>query len=167
MAKKTVSKSLRSSTRLCPKGHVMDLAWNYCHFCSPSPGRPGASRRPGELDQTVVEQVRLPHGGGPSPTPDEAKRRTVVIQEKRRASVVGWLVAVSGPQQGQDFRLCDEQTIVGSAAECHVRLADETVSARHASIRCQGGKFTLTDLDSTNRTKLNGKPVSKAPVTPR
>jgi len=36
----------------------------------------------------------------------------------------------------------------------------KVVSRRHASIEAQGGKYYLTDLRSTNGTKLNGKHVN-------
>ena len=42
--------------------------------------------------------------------------KTVVIAEKRKPPVVGWLVAMSGEQKGQDFQIRDGQNILGTSA---------------------------------------------------
>jgi len=53
-------------------------------------------------------------------------------------------------------------TTIGRGAENHVVLEHATVSRRHAEIRRKTGFYKLCDLDSTNGTRLNGKPVSGA-----
>lgn len=45
---------------------------------------------------------------------------------------------------------------IGRAHDCDCVLADETVSRRHALIRQVGDSWLLTDLNSTNGTRLNG-----------
>jgi pSer/pThr/pTyr-binding forkhead associated (FHA) protein len=50
---------------------------------------------------------------------------------------------------------------IGRAAECEVRLADTSVSRRHAEIRAAGDGWTVVDLGSTNGTKVNGAVVSE------
>jgi hypothetical protein len=83
------------------------------------------------------------------------QRRTMLLSERRRQPVVGWLVAMNGEQTGEDFRLHEGQNTIGAAADCPISLKDATVTARHASVRCENGRFFLTDLDSTNGTYLN------------
>ncbi len=82
----------------------------------------------------------------------------MVISERRRLPVVGWLVALTGDQKGEDFRLHEGQNVIGSTADCQITLKNTTVTARHASLRYQDGRFVLTDLDSTNGTWLNDRP---------
>ena len=84
--------------------------------------------------------------------------RTVVISERRRLPVVGWLVALTGDHKGEDFRLHEGQNVIGSTADCQITLKNATVTARHASLRYQDGRFFLTDLDSTNGTYVNDRP---------
>lgn len=48
---------------------------------------------------------------------------------------------------------------IGRLEECEVVLADRGASRRHAQIRSHDGVLTLTDLGSTNGTKLNGELV--------
>ena len=48
---------------------------------------------------------------------------------------------------------------IGRLAECDIVLKDRGASRRHAQIRTEAGVSTLTDLGSTNGTKLNGQVV--------
>jgi hypothetical protein len=48
---------------------------------------------------------------------------------------------------------------IGRLPECEVSLDDPGASRRHAQIREQSGVYTLTDLGSTNGTRLNGQTV--------
>src|SRR4029077_19782156 len=55
-----------------------------------------------------------------------------------------------------------ELMTMGRLAECEVVLNDAGASRRHAQIRTTGGVSTLTDLGSTNGTKVNGREVQSA-----
>jgi pSer/pThr/pTyr-binding forkhead associated (FHA) protein len=57
------------------------------------------------------------------------------------------------------------RVVVGRSKSCDVVLADPTVSARHASIRLQGGKNLIVDEGSTNGTLVGS--VKLPPQTPR
>lgn len=48
---------------------------------------------------------------------------------------------------------------IGRSAENEVSVGDEAVSRVHARIECDGGVWRITDLDSTNGTKLDGVPL--------
>ena len=56
------------------------------------------------------------------------------------------------------------QATIGRLPECEVPLADKGASRRHAQVRIQDGAATLTDLGSTNGTKLNGQQVQSRPL---
>ena len=68
---------------------------------------------------------------------------------------------MSGEQKGEDFRLHEGKNTVGSAADSQILLRDSTVSGQHASVRFEEGKFTVTDLDSSNGTYLNDKKIAR------
>lgn len=55
--------------------------------------------------------------------------------------------------------LSKEIVTIGRLAECDVVLKDKGASRRHAQIRTKDGVATLTDLGSTNGTRLNGQTV--------
>jgi pSer/pThr/pTyr-binding forkhead associated (FHA) protein len=48
---------------------------------------------------------------------------------------------------------------IGRAVSGDLCLPDPAVSARHAEVRREGGDWYLSDLGSTNGTRLNGTPV--------
>ncbi len=55
--------------------------------------------------------------------------------------------------------LAKASVTIGRLAECDVVVADKGASRRHAQIRRRDGTFTLTDLGSTNGTRLNGQTI--------
>lgn len=59
-----------------------------------------------------------------------------------------------------------EPFVVGRGHGVTVRVVgDGKISSRHAEIKLEKGTYFLTDLDSSNGTKLNGKKVTFRPLT--
>lgn len=137
--------------KFCAKGHQMEDSWDTCPTCQTTGYRVASNAG---MAKTRLES---------EPTKDlpGAARRTVLISDKRKANVVGWFVAMSGEQKGEDFRLREGKNTVGSAADSQIVLRDSTVSGQHASVRFEDGKFTVTDLDSSNGTFLNDKKIAR------
>jgi hypothetical protein len=135
--------------KFCANGHQMEDSWEVCPYCqrtgfqSAGGGAPGAAKTRLEGAPPAQEST-----GG-------AGRRTVLLTDKRKPPVVGWLVAITGDQKGEDFRIRDGQNMIGSAPDADVILRDTAISGKHASLRYKDQKFFLTDLDSTNGTYLN------------
>jgi hypothetical protein len=135
--------------KFCANGHQMEDSWAVCPYCqrtgfqSPAPPPPMKTRMEGE-----------PPKDAPPPLPSPG-RRTVLLTDKRKAPVVGWFVALTGEQKGEDFRIHDGQNVIGSAPDADIQLRDTAVSGKHASLRYKDQKFFLTDLDSSNGTFVN------------
>lgn len=55
--------------------------------------------------------------------------------------------------------LSSESVTIGRLADCDVVLADKGASRKHAQLRFRDGSWVLTDLGSTNGTRLNGQTV--------
>ena len=66
----------------------------------------------------------------------------------------------------QDLLIARHVVLIGRSAACDLVLGDDTVSRRHAMLRSDGDRVVLTDLGSTNGTRLNGRWVAKAEVRP-
>ena len=68
------------------------------------------------------------------------------------------------------FRLQAGETLVGSEVGCGLRLADPTVSRRHARLHVADGRVVVEDLGSSNGTLIAGHrlvgPVELEPGTP-
>lgn len=134
-------------SKFCVNGHQMEDSWELCPFCQ----KTGFAAAVPASAKTRIETATAPE----MPPAASGGRKTVLISERRKAPVVGWLVAMSGEQKGDDFRLRDGQNILGSAPDAEVQIKDPTVSSKHASLRYKDSKFFLTDLDSSNGTFLN------------
>jgi hypothetical protein len=68
-------------------------------------------------------------------------------------------VVVHEDGSSRTIALTKEVVTIGRLAECEVVLKDKGASRRHAQIRTKDGVATLTDLGSTNGTRLNGQTV--------
>jgi hypothetical protein len=101
----------------------------------------------------------------PMPTPVPAARpqanakKTRMIFEDKKMPVAGWLVALNGKHKGEDFKIREGKTTIGSQPSNNVVLADDYISGTHATIKFveKDGEriFILSDLDSANGTFLN------------
>jgi diguanylate cyclase (GGDEF)-like protein len=72
------------------------------------------------------------------------------------------VVVVQGRQLGHRVELADSVITLGRAPECELCLPDHSVSRRHCRIEPAGDGFELVDLESTNRTFLNGSAVKRS-----
>jgi len=59
----------------------------------------------------------------------------------------------------REVPLRSELATIGRLDECEVVLKDEGASRRHAQVRTKGGITTITDLGSTNGTRVNGDTI--------
>lgn len=93
-------------------------------------------------------------------------RSTVVAMPMRRA--VARLVLIvpgeTGLAAGTEFAVAAEMTI-GRDSGNGIALGDPSVSSRHARIARVDGRWTLTDLGSTNGTAVDGRAVDGRSVT--
>jgi hypothetical protein len=155
--------------KFCENGHPMEQSWDICPYCrrtgiQPPAGRAGQVGVPAQPRAGMAAPVRADVAGlnqtrieltpdrlaPPQPEADQTLLRPTPPRQ-----LVGWLVALDGPQRGEDFRLRDGQNIIGSDPVADIRLQGEAVDARHASLRHRDGAFSLTDLDSHDGTFLN------------
>jgi diguanylate cyclase (GGDEF)-like protein len=77
------------------------------------------------------------------------------------------LIVLKGAEIGRDFRLRGSDLVIGRSPEVDIRLPDDQASREHArldrtvDVQGPGPTYVLTDLDSTNRTFVNAKPVDR------
>ena len=135
--------------KFCANGHQMEDSWDVCPYCQKT-GCQGLTSSMG-TKKTVLETEPAKEAA------PAAGRKTVLLAEKRKPPVVGWLVVLNGEQKGEDFRVRDGQNILGSSPDADIVIHDPTVTGKHASLRYKDGTFFLTDLDSSNGTFINDK----------
>lgn len=69
------------------------------------------------------------------------------------------LRVLEGLERGKVFANLTTPVTIGREDDNDIQLNDERVSRFHAKIQEDKGQFILTDLDSTNGTRVNGHPV--------
>jgi hypothetical protein len=84
--------------------------------------------------------------------------RFTVVAEVREGADGGFLAELVLPD-GRRLQVGPEPLVIGRLPECAVVLQDSNVSRRHAELRRVGEGVVLTDLGSTNGTRVNGTPV--------
>lgn len=112
-------------------------------------------------------------------TPDEAQEYEPAAQESGRTMVYSSAGRVTGPLEersrvrqqtallvtgGRRLVVRPAGATVGRSRQCDVMLDDPNVSRRHAEIRPRGGSWVLTDLGSTNGSRLNGRKLDGSEV---
>ena len=100
----------------------------------------------GPVEVQIFEGTRL-----------RAGRFTVTAEVREGAGGVS-VVELVLPDGGR-VELGSEAVTIGRLPECGVMLSDPNVSRRHAEVHRAGGEVVVTDLGSTNGTRVNGVAV--------
>lgn len=71
------------------------------------------------------------------------------------------LVLLVGPPSliGKQWKITSTDLIVGRAVNSHIYIDDRSVSKSHAKVVLEGFTVSVIDLESTNKTVVNGNPV--------
>ncbi|MCB0327136.1 MAG: diguanylate cyclase [Bdellovibrionales bacterium] len=78
-------------------------------------------------------------------------------EEKKK---IPCLVVLEGSHLGEVFKIEEDSVVLGREQGCHIVILEEGVSRRHARVDCHEDSYTISDLDSTNGTFVNGSPIS-------
>lgn len=76
------------------------------------------------------------------------------------------LVVLMGPPgyMGKQWSMTHSELIIGRSVDCLVYIDDKSVSRNHARLNVSGSDVSIIDLDSSNKTFINGKQLT--PMTP-
>jgi diguanylate cyclase (GGDEF)-like protein len=77
-------------------------------------------------------------------------------QDRDRA----YLIVLAGSAVGEMYKITKDETTIGRGSQADIQVIDEGISRRHASIRLDGDRVSVSDLGSTNGTFLNGDKVT-------
>ena len=73
---------------------------------------------------------------------------------------------LEGLERGRVFEALETPVTIGREDDNSIQLNDERVSRFHSKIQEDGDRVILTDLDSTNGTRVNGRPVQLRVLRP-
>jgi hypothetical protein len=121
------------------------------------------SASPGDSQQHQQHSVTRP------PQPDAGGRTMIYSTAERMAEQ---LQEPARSEQRTAVLLMDgKRVVIGSAGvtmgrsrQCEVMVDDPNVSRQHAEIRPRGGSWVVTDLGSTNGSRLNGRRLEQPTV---
>ncbi len=82
--------------------------------------------------------------------------------EAEAEAATGRLFVALGPESGGDLALGAARILVGRSRTCDLVLSDTQASKEHIAIELQAEGFVVTDLETSNGTKLNGQKVTRA-----
>ena len=132
-------------------------------------GEPG---REASLPNNARARVSLPHlEGHPHPglvsQPEQASQSGRAYQPEQ-ASQPGQATQfrqarLTDMSAAKSYKLTKSPTILGREVSCDIVITDANISRQHAKFTQDAvGTWKITDLNSTNGSKLNGRPVTSA-----
>ena len=79
--------------------------------------------------------------------------------DREEAVTVSFQV-IDGVDKGRQYLDLQPAITIGREEGNSIRLNDDRISRYHLKVQCDDDKIVLTDLDSTNGTRVNGEPVN-------
>jgi small-conductance mechanosensitive channel len=95
--------------------------------------------------------------------------RRHAAQEPAEGPPAARLYVADGPDRGRSLALDPlqkEPVTVGRSRGCTLSLTEPNASKEHLQIEWKDGAWVLSDLESSFGTRVNGKPVQRAPLAP-
>lgn len=133
-----------------------------------SPGAGGANgagiRQTAE--QTPVAAAPITPSGGALPSAGGAGGDAAGSTTGPALGPARTLVITSGRAAGTSIPLDDDFVTIGRSPDSTLVIVDEYTSTYHARLARQGREWILTDLDSTNGTRLAGEKITQSVRVP-
>jgi hypothetical protein len=110
--------------------------------------------------KTHPPRPQPPDFGGRTMIYSTAERMAEQLQEPARAEQRTALLLMDGKR----LVIGAAGVTMGRSRQCEVMVDDPNVSRQHAEIRPRGGSWVVTDLGSTNGSRLNGRTLEQPTV---
>ncbi|MFG6492752.1 FhaA domain-containing protein [Microbacterium sp. P03] len=95
---------------------------------------------------------------------DQLSTGTLRVQSATAQGRVAWRGVVD--IDGTRHPLTRARTVIGRGSDADITIPDAGTSRKHVEILWDGERAMVRDLQSTNGTKLDGRPVTEAPLPP-
>ena len=106
-------------------------------------------------DYLLVLRARAP-AGAPSPPASPVRQPSSGRRPRvHEAMMYPRLVRVGDALEGETFALTERENTIGRTDDNAVLLSDASVSRNHAKVIVDGGRYVVTDLGSSNGTRVN------------
>jgi hypothetical protein len=84
----------------------------------------------------------------------EPLEETATVRQQRALLIYG----------GRRLMVAPRGATIGRSRECEIVVEDANVSRQHAELRPRGGAWVISDLGSTNGTRVNGRTINTPEV---
>nr|WP_243752045.1 FHA domain-containing protein [Leucobacter weissii] len=125
---------------------------------------------PADRSASAAPQAAAPVVAGapaaPAPSAPTAPTAPAAASPAPQGGPARQLVITSGVASGTAVPLDDDTLTIGRSSGSSLVIVDEYTSTYHAKLTRSGDTWLLTDLDSTNGTKLNGSRVTGTVLVP-
>lgn len=113
--------------------------------------------------RSIRVHARVAEGQFATPAEAEQVQRTEVYRVIReRGGVPPRILRLTSDGREQTFTIRGTTTTIGRALDNDLILESTDVSRHHARLDYADDRYQLTDLGSTNGTRVNGRPVGQA-----
>ena len=112
-------------------------------------------------EHAVLGGAASPGRAEPGPAPAVVSSETLVFQAPRVVSASALLSEIRPDGSRREVQVDGSPLTIGRATDNAVVVADGRASRHHARIQARRGALVLTDLGSTNGTRVNGVPVTE------
>ena len=123
----------------CENGHYYDSKKHTsCPFCGVQnlgiDIQKTMAKRPGESNHEIG--ATKPLEGSAAQQTDEGKTMGLFQKRIGKNPVTGWLVAISGPEKGNDFKITAERNFIGRSDKMDIVIAGDKAVSRenHAAV---------------------------------
>lgn len=120
-----------------------------------------AKRRHPIIDARITD-INTPPDGQVGRFPPTAEHTQAFKVVRPHARVV--VRVLTGTQAGTSFTIEPGISIIGRSHEADIRIDSPDVSRRHLKIDRHEATLAVTDMNSTNGTRVNGEPITTAVV---
>lgn len=88
---------------------------------------------------------------------------TVISQIPKSGSSMrdACLVVINGGDLGKKYGLAQPSTVIGRSSKVDIQIDEDSISRNHAVINNLGSEIVVRDLESTNGTYVNDRPVGE------
>jgi diguanylate cyclase (GGDEF)-like protein len=97
-----------------------------------------------------------------SADPDTTQRTELSPGPRQDGPQSACVVVIHGEGLGRRLDVAEQPIIVGRSHEADLQIAHPSVSRRHCALWREAGIYRVRDLGSTNRTRVNDRPVESA-----
>ncbi len=123
-----------------------------------------ADSKPAQAYEELIDSFGTPGKSSPSrPKPGQAQSPQAGFPEGTDG--VSRLV-LEHIDTGELIPLTQDKLLVGRKHSCDITISEPSVSSQHCELTYSDGKWTMTDLGSTNGVAINGVPTRTSPLNP-